>query len=302
MTRSFKLMTAALVAITAAACSDTSSISDGSFVLSGVTSSFNYTPAGFSSTENSFLGADSVWGAHGEDHHDGRGHGGPGQRGFGPGGFGLGGLMGGGLHDLFRGIGFGPGFGHGRRGDDHCESTTRANLTITCAITYSDANGATQTAFDSLTTNTINTKIAVSGSITRRDSSVTTVANASDRTVTGLKPGSTQRTINGTSAGNEQTAGKDTAGTFTVKRVFGDTIKAVVVPVPTTSGRPPFPTSGTVIRSANISVTRASGTTSSVRREVVTYDGSSTAKVTITQDGTTKSCTVELPHGRLQCS
>ena len=38
------------------------------------------------------------------------------------------------------------------------------------------------------------------------------------------------------------------------------------------------------------------------RREVVTYDGSATAKLTITQDGTTKSCTIALPRGRPSCS
>jgi len=37
------------------------------------------------------------------------------------------------------------------------------------------------------------------------------------------------------------------------------------------------------------------------RREVITYDGSSTAKVVITKDGTTKNCTLPLPFGRLQC-
>ena len=37
------------------------------------------------------------------------------------------------------------------------------------------------------------------------------------------------------------------------------------------------------------------------RREVITYDGTSTAKVVITKDGATKNCTMPLPFGRLQC-
>jgi hypothetical protein len=37
------------------------------------------------------------------------------------------------------------------------------------------------------------------------------------------------------------------------------------------------------------------------RREVVEYDGSTTAKVTITQDGTTRNCTLSLPRGRPNC-
>src|SRR5207302_126281 len=40
----------------------------------------------------------------------------------------------------------------------------------------------------------------------------------------------------------------------------------------------------------------------SSRKEVVTYDGSATAKVVITKNGTTKNCTLPLPFGRLNCS
>ena len=37
------------------------------------------------------------------------------------------------------------------------------------------------------------------------------------------------------------------------------------------------------------------------RREVVTYDGSATAQVTITENGVTRNCTRALPHGQLIC-
>ena len=37
------------------------------------------------------------------------------------------------------------------------------------------------------------------------------------------------------------------------------------------------------------------------RREVISYDGSNAATVTITQDGTTTTCTLPLPRGRLSC-
>lgn len=225
-------------------------------------------------------------------------------------------MMGGGLGDLFLGHGFGPGFGHGRFGDSIlnncsfdaasgrvvCAAETHDGLTVNRSLAFTTASGMAQSAFDSLTTNTINTKIAVSGTITRRDSAVSTVNHASDRTVSGLATGSTQRTVNGTSAGRETTTGADTAGTFTVTRTMGDTILNVVVPVQASSTTPVYPTAGKVIRSAQATVTRSSGTTSTSRREVVTYDGSSTAKVEITQDGVTKSCTVELPRGRLVCS
>ena len=38
------------------------------------------------------------------------------------------------------------------------------------------------------------------------------------------------------------------------------------------------------------------------RREVITYDGSATAKVEITENGTTRNCTRPLPRGQLSCS
>jgi len=38
------------------------------------------------------------------------------------------------------------------------------------------------------------------------------------------------------------------------------------------------------------------------RREVITYDGSATAKVEITENGTTRNCTRPLPRGPLSCS
>ena len=38
------------------------------------------------------------------------------------------------------------------------------------------------------------------------------------------------------------------------------------------------------------------------RREVVTYNGTSTVTITITENGATKSCTRALPRGALTCS
>ena len=118
--------------------------------------------------------------------------------------------------------------------------------------------------------------------------------------MTGLASTATQRTVNGTSAGTETTTGKDTAGTFTVARVIGDTTSGIIIPI--TSGRPTYPTAGSVIRSMKVTLTYTGKTpASSSRREVVTYDGTATAKLVITQDGTTKKCTIPLPRGRPTC-
>ena len=132
-------------------------------------------------------------------------------------------------------------------------------------------------------------------------SATTSVNNASDRTVTGLAKGSTQRTTNGTSKGQESTTGTSSRGKFTATRVVGDTTAGLVIPVSTT-GRT-YPTAGTVIRAMQASLTyEGQAATTVTRREVVTYDGSATAKVVITENGTTKSCTRPLPRGPLTCS
>jgi hypothetical protein len=248
------------------------------------------------------------------------------------------GLMGGGLGGGFVGAGFGAGFGH-RPYDDGgiigqcvfssssgriaCDPVTRNGLTITRSVAYTDASGAAQSAYDESTTNTINTQLEVSGTVVGRfrrgrghhhfgdgalgisvagavSNDTTTVEYQSNRTVGGLADASAERTVAGTSAGQESTVATDSIGRFTLVRVAGDTVTGVIIPV-TTEGRP-YPTAGTVVRSMRVTLTYdGQSPASSTRREVVTYDGSTTATVVITQDGETQTCALPLPRGRLSC-
>ena len=297
----FRFLAATLVVVGAAACGENSTSPRNG--LLDLTGAFSSIPIGYNYTANSFNGVPD--GAPGEGWSRGRDH-------F------DGGLMGGGMGPQFMGLGFGLGMGHGHFGDDHmlgnctynagsgrveCPVQTFGGLTITRSAAYADASGKAQSAFDSVTTNSINDRVTVSGTFTRRDSAVSSVQNASDRTVSGLAQGSTQRTINGTSAGKETTVGKDSTGAFTAVRTVGDTTNNVVIPVPAAAGGPPpYPTAGTVIRAMQASITYAGQAPQSTsRREVITYDGSATAKLVITQDGTTRNCTIALPRGRPVC-
>lgn len=177
---------------------------------------------------------------------------------------------------------------------------------MTEVITFTDTAGHAQPARDGAT-NTTETKIAASGTITRdghddaEHADTSTVAFHSDRIVGGLAKGSASHTVSGTSAGTEMTVGTSDSVHFTSLRTIGDTTTGLVIPIQ--DGRPTFPTAGTVIRSMSVTVTMGSGTpTTASRREVITYDGTSTAKVVITKNGTTQNCTLPLPHGRLTCS
>ncbi|MGH9422118.1 MAG: hypothetical protein ACRD3J_19230 [Thermoanaerobaculia bacterium] len=299
----------ALAAVAACSMDTTSPSSTDALALS---QAFVTLPAGFMLTDNSFAGDGTIGGAFDPHMSDGgRGHGG------GPfadiGGHGA---MGGGFGpDFFGGIGFGRGFGHGPFGGGPLHGTcsfssstglvsctdSHDGLTIVSSATYKTANGTVQSAPDS-TTDYVSENIDVSGTVTRRDSAVSTVHNTSTRTVTGLSSASTQRTVNGAARGEESTSGKtDSAVAFTATRLVGDTTKGVVIPV--SAGKPTYPTAGTVIREMTATITLAGGTpTTKTRREVLTYDGSATATLVITTDGTTKTCKLPLPRGVPACS
>lgn len=349
---------AATLAGATVACSDATS-SRQSLSSASLRSAFASVPVGYGDLTSSYVGSAAA--TAGDTSHfigcDGRGP-----------GMGAGDMMGGGLDNAFLGgVGIGDGRGgHGPFGGGlpcagsfssatgrvACDPVTLRNgLTVTRSASYADAAGQLQQAFDSTTTDVVNLRTSVTGTLTftgdghgdddstahadsgSRDSgepdgggrdggrggrggpgglhllgdtahivsATTTVNDASDRTVSGLAQGSTQRTVSGTSAGAETTTGTSSRGDFTATRSVADTASGLVVPVQ--AGMPTYPTAGTVVRvmQATLTYTGQSPVTLS-RREVVTYDGSATAHVVITENGTTRNCTRALPRGELSCS
>lgn len=250
-----------------------------------------------------FAQGDGQWGQRDDDHD-----GGPGWTK----------LMGGGIADGFRGsILFGRGFGRGPFGNlgsssncafsstDNrvtCAAVARGGLTVNRSFKFLDASGAVQQAFDTATTNSVNVLTTVSGTRVHHDGTDTsTVASKSDLTVTGLATGATQRTVNGNTSGTENSKGLTRDGVaFTSVRTAGDTATGVVIPLQ--NGRPTFPTAGTIIRSMQATVTLAGQTpTQSTRREVITFDGTNTAQISVTQDGVVKTGTLSLVGEGLNC-
>ncbi len=308
MREKLSFMIAAAFAAGAAACSE--SPTGVNTQDPEIAAAFNSVLLGYQNTASSFAGGQDgglmAWGPQGrhrnrEQHQEGPG---------------MGAMMGGGLEGLFLGGGFGPGFGHGRfgyAGFDNacawdaavervvCTVETDNGLTVDRSFAFLDADGNVQTAFNGVTTDVMNTRITVTGTVTRNNGLTSTVDHASDRTVSGLAAGSTARTVNGTSAGTETTTGTNDTGDFTVLRVMSDATNNVIVPLD--AGSPPYPVSGEVSRSMEVTLTYAGQTPeTSVRHEVVTYDGSDTATLVITQDGVTKTCSLPLPHGRPVCN
>lgn len=323
----------ALGAAALAACSDSTTAPSAAASSALLSNAFTSATPGYEQLSSSYAaaGQTGTW----APERGGRG---------GPGGdaLGFGGFMGGGVADAFLGGPFG-GFGRGGpfggglsdstctfaagTGRVTCAAVTRNGLTYQRSAAYTTASGTAQAAFDSLTTNSVNVQTSVSGTTTftprerhgfgpgfghdsagagaRVASATSDVQSASSRTVTGLASGSTQRTVNSTSAGRESSTGITTDSVkFTSVRVMGDTTTGLVVPVRVSGATDPvYPTAGTVVRAMSATVTfSGQSPVTSTRREVLTYDGSATAKLVITKDGTTKNCTVALPRGRPSCS
>lgn len=318
--------------LAAAACTD-GTTTPGLAETSLVSAAFSSASPGYDSLSSSYSASGNT-GVFGPRHR-----GGP--RGRGDDSLGRSELMGGGMRDEFSGgIGMGPGMGRGPFGEAFslstctafdaatglvtCTPIVRDSLTISRTFKFSTAAGVAQAARDTATTDRIETSRSVTGTTTftpgqrggfgghgfrvkgadstRLDITTarTTITSASTRVTTGLASGSTQRTVNGASAGREVTEGTSTTGAFTSTRVMGDTTTGLVIPVVTTGY--PYPTAGTVIRAMSVTVSYDNGTpVTSSRREVVTYDGTATAKIAITKDGTTKQCTLALPRGRPVC-
>jgi hypothetical protein len=300
-----KKYTIAAIVVLAAACAD---LDGPGFEMLSLTDAFVALPAGYNLNNTSFSLGDASEPAFIPGmavRHD-----------FGGARGGLrDGLMGGGMApDFLGGVALGRGFGRGPFGGGPlnsdctlapstgrvtCPTETRNGITINRSFSFTTAAGTAQAKPDS-TTNTVNSQISVSGTVTRRDSAVSTISSSSNRTVSGLAFNATQRTVNGTSAGTETTTGKVSEGTFTSTRTVGDTTSGIVIPL--TDGRPTYPTAGTVVRHLKVTMTVAGKTTTRERREVVAYNGTATATLTITQDGTTKTCTLPLPHGKPVCN
>jgi len=321
-----KVLISSVAVLTLAGCADF--LTSGSSSTLEVPVAFQSVPAGFSANSSSFDSAGDT-GPFFPGAMDGGFRGGPdggpasndrrgeGEHRDGFGGPGLHGiLMGGGLGPDFLGripfgrlVGRGPFWLHdlpdactfdALSGRVNCPDKVRDGLTVTISFAFKDAGGAAQPKFDTTSTNSVNLRTTVTGTKVRRDSSTSVVDHASDRTVAGLAPGSTERTINGTAHASETTTGVRDSVHFTVVRLATDTTTGLVIPI--SEGRPTIPSAGVVIRNMSVTITPEGGTTKTrSRREMITFDGTNVISVVITQDGVTKNCSITLPSRKLVC-
>lgn len=166
-----------------------------------------------------------------------------------------------------------PGRPGGQRGIGRRFSGTRE-------VSFFDAAGNEQDAYDPLTTATIHFTMEVSGEVSR-GTWTASVERSRDMTITGLEGEETTRTFNGT---GEETVSRSRHlddGTEHTYDMEGTVTRTdVVVPVPGSDS--PYPLSGTIHRTMTVTV--VGGPNGDFTREVdvtITFDGDSTATAVV---------------------
>ncbi len=148
------------------------------------------------------------------------------------------------------------------------------------AVSFFDAAGDPQDAYNPLTTASIRILIEMSGAV-ERDGWTATIVRSRDVTVSGLEGEETERTWNGTSSTDvTRSQHTDENGTRTYEMSGAGTIEDVVRGVPRDEN--PWPTSGTITRSITVVITNGpNGDVTHERTVVITFNGTQFATLTV---------------------
>lgn len=147
-------------------------------------------------------------------------------------------------------------------------------------VSFFDAEGNEQDAYNPLTTASIHMLIEMSGAV-ERDGWTATIERSRDVTVSGLEGEETERTWNGTSSTEvARSQHTDEDGTRSYDMSGVGTIKDVVRGVPRDEN--PWPLSGTITRTIKVVITNGpDGDVTRERTVVVTFNGTQFATLTV---------------------
>ena len=169
------------------------------------------------------------------------------------------------------------------------------DLSGTREVTFYDATGAEQTAYDALTTDVMHILHDVEGDVTR-DGWTVHIERQRDKTVSGLAGTETHRKWNGTGSEHVSRSGFTLQGEERSYDAVGEfTYTDVVVPIPGTVPR--YPLSGTITREMTVTLTGPNGTRTRTVDVVITFDGTSTATAVV--NGVTRQIDLTARDGRL---
>jgi hypothetical protein len=176
-----------------------------------------------------------------------------------------------------------------------CTPATAGGVTIEQSFTLLTASGATQSAFDQATTASVTTNTSVTGTEVDESSTIT-IDGQEELTLSGLLTG--PHTLNGSS--HVHLAGTFDDGTTNVPLdiTVTSSITNVVLPANTTLGAQIWPTSGTIVVESSGSFADLPPSTS---RLTMTFNGTSTVTVTITESGVSQTCKQDLAKPETGC-
>lgn len=154
-----------------------------------------------------------------------------------------------------------------------------SEFTRSRTVTFFDAEGVEQEAYDAETTAAINSVVELSGERSR-DRVEFTVDRFRDMWVSGLAGPETERTWNGEGTEDRSRVRIEDGSAFRSYTFSGSfLIEDVVRGIPRAEN--PWPLSGTVTRSLTIEVTTDGGSRTVNREVVVSFNGTSTATVSV---------------------
>ena len=160
------------------------------------------------------------------------------------------------------------------------------------------ADGAPQTAYDPVTTDSVNFQLYRTGSIAT-PARTAWFNQSRNTTLSGLGGAETERVLNGTGTRADSVRGTSNGVTRRVRINSTDRISGVAFAVPRSAN--PFPLRGTITHDATVTslVSNANGeeTRTATRHVEITFNGTRTAQMRI---GTT-SCTLDLVTRAVSC-
>ena len=178
------------------------------------------------------------------------------------------------------GLGLGPGAGVGPAGRPGGALGIGGALSGTRTVTFYDAGGTVQPAYDSLTTASMHVVVDIAGDVERGAWS-STVKRTRDMTVSGLAGVEATRTVNGKGTEDVQRSRTLNDGTETSYDMEGAfTQESMVIPAPGSDKK--YPLSGKITRTMKVSV--VNGPNGDETRDVtvvITFDGDATATAVV---------------------
>lgn len=170
-----------------------------------------------------------------------------------------------------------------------CPTVTASGITLTRSFTLLSAAGTPQSQFDPAATAAVRTNSTMAGTITAGGSSIT-MDGQDELTLSGILTG--VHVLNGTSL--MHMTGTDVGSTVPYTLTIGTTISALVLPA---TPADKWPKSGRIL----VDLTDSMQGTTTNSHLAMTFNGTSKVTVTLTSDGLTFSCTVDLASQSPTC-